>query len=395
MSAATSLTLPVSGTVTALGNSTTGSGSIVLATSPTLVTPTIGVATATSINKVAITAPTTGATLTIADGKTLTANASITLAGTDAKTLTLNNSITFAASNDTSTLNIGTGGTLGSAAFTNSGAYLPIGGGTLTGTLTMPTGVYTDSYTGGALHMSNSNIDGVNAVYFADASDTSAEGIHFYRTSTTVDSIWASNGNIYFTPNRTIGSTATDYAIWHAGNLAFGTSATNMATGNHTHANLSAGNGITGSDYTGGAIQTWSIVSHAGTSGSIGTLSVAADTVGVSLGTTGITACAGNDSRLSDARTPVTHGDSLHNCYAYARISFAAGQSQAVWTHNKNWSNYIIQITPNSPETHFYYMNKAANTITICLDDPAYEALDVDVVLINANTITTSGFTMS
>ena len=39
---ATTLTFPTSGTVTALGNTTTGSGSIVLATSPTLVTPALG-----------------------------------------------------------------------------------------------------------------------------------------------------------------------------------------------------------------------------------------------------------------------------------------------------------------------------------------------------------------
>ena len=38
----TTLTFPTSGTVTALGNTTTGSGSIVLATSPTLVTPALG-----------------------------------------------------------------------------------------------------------------------------------------------------------------------------------------------------------------------------------------------------------------------------------------------------------------------------------------------------------------
>ena len=66
----------------------TGTGTLVLATSPTLVTPVLGVATATSVNKVTITAPTTSATLTIADGKTLTANNSITLAGTDTTTMT-------------------------------------------------------------------------------------------------------------------------------------------------------------------------------------------------------------------------------------------------------------------------------------------------------------------
>jgi hypothetical protein len=66
----------------------TGTGSTVLSNSPTLVTPTLGVATATSINKVAITAPATSATLTIANGKTLTANHSLTLAGTDSTTMT-------------------------------------------------------------------------------------------------------------------------------------------------------------------------------------------------------------------------------------------------------------------------------------------------------------------
>jgi len=67
---------------------TTGTGDVVRATSPTLVTPTLGAATATTINKVTITQPTTSATLTIADGKTLTANNSIVLAGTDDKTMT-------------------------------------------------------------------------------------------------------------------------------------------------------------------------------------------------------------------------------------------------------------------------------------------------------------------
>jgi len=57
-------------------------------TSPTLVTPNIGVATATSVNKVAITAPATSATLTIANGKTATVNNSITFAGTDSTTMT-------------------------------------------------------------------------------------------------------------------------------------------------------------------------------------------------------------------------------------------------------------------------------------------------------------------
>jgi hypothetical protein len=44
--------------------------------------------TATSINKIAITAPATSSTLTIADGKTFTVNKTLTFAGTDATTMT-------------------------------------------------------------------------------------------------------------------------------------------------------------------------------------------------------------------------------------------------------------------------------------------------------------------
>jgi len=66
----------------------TGSGSDVKATSPTLVTPVLGVATATTINKLTITAPATGSTLTILDGKTLTSNKTLIFDGTDSTTHT-------------------------------------------------------------------------------------------------------------------------------------------------------------------------------------------------------------------------------------------------------------------------------------------------------------------
>ena len=68
-----------------------GSGAAVFATSPTLTTPDIGVATATSINKVAVTAPTTSATLTLADGSSLVTSGanSITLTSSAATNVTL------------------------------------------------------------------------------------------------------------------------------------------------------------------------------------------------------------------------------------------------------------------------------------------------------------------
>lgn len=95
--------------------------------------------------------------------------------------------------------------------------YLKLSGGTMTGTITLLGNQYADSYSG-ALNANNSNIYGVHSIYTANLADTSAEGIHFYRTSTTVDSLWIKNGVIYFTPNRTLGKTGTDYTVIHSGN---------------------------------------------------------------------------------------------------------------------------------------------------------------------------------
>lgn len=117
--------------------SQTGTGTkFVVDTNPTLVGPTLGAATATSINGNTLT---TGAwTLTGVAGKTLTFNNSLTLAGTDA-----------------STLNIGGGGTLGTAAFQNtgtSGANVPLlnGANTYSGASTFNS---TFAHTGATLSM--------------------------------------------------------------------------------------------------------------------------------------------------------------------------------------------------------------------------------------------------
>lgn len=66
----------------------TGTGNAVLSNNPTLVSPVLGAATATTINQVTITAPAASATLTISNGKTLAATHSLTLAGTDGTTMT-------------------------------------------------------------------------------------------------------------------------------------------------------------------------------------------------------------------------------------------------------------------------------------------------------------------
>ena len=80
------LATPSSANLAAAVTDETGSGALVFATSPSLVTPSLGVATATSINGNTFTSG--SYTLTGGTSKTLTFNNSITLAGTDSTTWT-------------------------------------------------------------------------------------------------------------------------------------------------------------------------------------------------------------------------------------------------------------------------------------------------------------------
>lgn len=114
------LTGPITsvGTTTSIASQTGIGSTIVVDNSPTLITPNIGVASATSVNKVSITAPATSATLSISDGKTATVSNTLSFIGVDG-----------------SSVNFGSGGTVlyASTALTNvvmqvftaSGTYTP------------------------------------------------------------------------------------------------------------------------------------------------------------------------------------------------------------------------------------------------------------------------------
>jgi hypothetical protein len=126
---ATWLATPSSANLAAAVTDETGSGALVFATSPALTTPNIGVATATTVNKVTITAPASAATLTIPDGVTLTGPASSGTAMTLGNTETVTGVKTF-----------GSAGAVGrfKLAGTTSGTTTLDASATASGTLTLP-----------------------------------------------------------------------------------------------------------------------------------------------------------------------------------------------------------------------------------------------------------------
>ena len=204
----------------------TGSGNNVLSTSPTLVTPTLGVAGATSINKVVITSPATSATLTIADGKTLTASNTLTFTGTDSS------SVAF-----------GAGGTV---AYT--GNKLSVFAATTSAELA---GVISDETGSGALVFGTSPTITTSLVAGGasfDLLNTTATTVNFAGAATTL----------------TVGNTATAAQTVNMFTASTGASTYNFATGATANATAKAIN--IGTNGVSGSTTTITIGSSAGTS---------------------------------------------------------------------------------------------------------------------------------
>lgn len=146
----------------------TGTGKFVFDTSPTLVTPVLGVATATTINKVALTAPATGSTITVADGKTLTASNSITLAGTDSTVMTFPSTSATIARTDAANSFTGTQTFLGAAVSSSASAgigYATGAGGAVTQLTSRVTGVTLNTISGAITTNTTSLAAGASATF--------------------------------------------------------------------------------------------------------------------------------------------------------------------------------------------------------------------------------------
>ena len=176
---ATFLGTPSSANLISAITDETGTGSLVFANTPTLVTPVLGVASATSINKVALTAPATGSTLTIADGKTLTASNTLTFTGTDSSSVAFGGGGTvaytadklnaFAATSSTELAGVISDETgTGALVFANTPTLVtPILGTPTSGTLTNCTGLPVSGITS-----STSTALGVGSIELGHATDT-------------------------------------------------------------------------------------------------------------------------------------------------------------------------------------------------------------------------------
>lgn len=85
------------------------------------------------------------------------------------------------------------------------------------------------------LHLNNSDIVGINGLWFPDAVDSAGEGINFYRSSTTWDRLYSYAGTLYYAPNvATATHPGTRYTVYHSGGVTIplskgGTGATTAA----------------------------------------------------------------------------------------------------------------------------------------------------------------------
>lgn len=133
----------------------------------------LGVATATTINKLTLTQPATGATLTLADGKTFAVSNTLTFTGTDSS------SVAFGAGGTV----LYSGGALSVASLTATGAivssgtagvgYIAGAGGAVTQLTSKSTGV-TLNKASGTITMNNAALAAANTVTFVLTNSTIA-----------------------------------------------------------------------------------------------------------------------------------------------------------------------------------------------------------------------------
>ena len=98
--------------------------------------------------------------------------------------------------------------------------YLPLSGGTLTGAIDCASNKYSETTSNEEMVLSNyginlrnSDIIGVNGLYFNDAANSYEEGINFPDGTNLYSTILATGGALYFTPKRTFATAGTKQRV--------------------------------------------------------------------------------------------------------------------------------------------------------------------------------------
>ena len=152
----------------------------------------------------------------------------------------------------------GTGATTAAAACTNliSGQTIAPKVINVTGNQYKVDGVY-------GINMQNSDIIGLNALYFLDAVDSAGEGINFYRSSTAYDRLYSYAGTLYYAPNCDAAThPGTRYTVYHSGGatIPLGKGGTGGTTAAAARTNL----GITATSLYNGTLSSGSITFNYG-----------------------------------------------------------------------------------------------------------------------------------
>lgn len=107
--------------------------------------------------------------------------------------------------------------------YVDQGSYLPLGGGTLNGSVSLPHQYfYIDGKYG--LNCNNSDIINANGIYFTDITDSAGEGINFVgATSGKWDTIYTDGGKLKFHPDRSLGGSFDGQIIYTSSNFRCGT----------------------------------------------------------------------------------------------------------------------------------------------------------------------------
>ncbi len=95
---------------------------------------------------------------------------------------------------------------------------------------------------------------------------------------------------------------------------------------------INAGNGLSGSSYNGSSARTWSVI----------------------YGTAANTACVGNDSRLSNARTPTSHGNSVHSDINQSLLTTSTVRFGAIGVNRAGSTTYRVYCDGYISGTRYY-----------------------------------------